>query len=349
MVTQQVIGPPPRAAFFLVLTVRDGSEARVREVLQEVSGLVRSVAQRAPEDDLRCVVGIGALLWDRLFDLRRPAHLHPFEPIIGQRHTAPATPGDLLIHLRAGHTDLCFEAARVITGRLADFTDIVDEVHGFRYFDERNVLGFVDGTENPEGSEATDAVLIGSQDPDYAGGSYVVVQKYTHDLSAWDRTSVHDQELAMGRTKSDDLELDDAAKPTNAHIALNVITDADGNERAIVRENMPFGNLQAGEFGTYFIGYAADPTITEQMLRNMFIGDPPGNHDRILDFSTAQTGSLYFVPSLEFLDGEHPPAIESSPRVARATPGHSPRQSHDGSLGIGSLNPRARRADDNHA
>lgn len=315
MVTQQVVAAPARAAMFLVLTVNDGSEGAIRDLLTDVSGLTRSVSFRNPTDELRCVVGIGAHLWDRLFDLPRPCGLHPFEPLQGPRHTAPATPGDLLLHLRARHLDVCFELARQIVGRVREHVSVVDETHGFKYFDERDLLGFVDGTENPEGPDAVEAVTIGQEDPAYVGGSYVIVQKYLHALADWEALPVEDQERAIGRRKLDDIEMPDAVKPVNSHVALNTIVDADGVQQQIFRENMPFGEVGAGEYGTYFIGYAADPGVTEQMLRHMFLGNPPGNTDRILDFSTALTGSLFFVPTVEFLDA--PPAA-SAPASAPA-------------------------------
>ena len=300
--TQQVVAPPAKAGMFLVLTVNPGAEDAVRDLLPDVSGLTRSVSFRAPDDGLICVIGIGAGLWDRLYTASRPKGLHTFEEIKGATHTAVSTPGDLLIHLRASRVDLCFELARLIARRLAGSATIVDEVHGFKFFDERDLLGFVDGTENPEGAKAQQAVTIGDDDPDYAGGSYVIVQKYLHDMVGWDALSVEEQERVIGRSKVDDVEMSDAAKPSNSHVALNTITDADGVQQQILRDNLPFGTIRDAEFGTYFIGYARTPAVTEQMLRNMFIGDPPGNHDRILDFSVATTGSLYFVPSQDLLD-----------------------------------------------
>ncbi len=305
MATQHVVGAPAQSGMFLILTVDPGSEAVVRDFLTDLSGLTRSVSFRAPYDDLLCVVGLGALLWDRLYSLPRPIGLHPFEEIVGAQHTAPATAGDILIHLRASRLDMCFELARLIMNRLAGHATIVDEVHGFTYFDNRDLLGFVDGTENPEGVKALETVTIGDEDPAYAGGSYVIVQKYLHDLTAWSALSVEEQERAVGRSKVDDVEMADDVKPSNSHVALNTIETSDGIQRQILRANLPFGALGDGVFGTYFIGYAKDPGITEQMLRNMFIGVPAGNHDRLLDFSTAHTGALFFVPSEDFLDAEH--------------------------------------------
>lgn len=303
MPTQVILTKPAHAGMFLVLTVREGGEETARTLLNDVSGLTRSVAFRQPDSDLTCVVGIGATFWDRAYDAPRPKHLHPFAEIVGERYTAVSTPGELLVHIRAKNMALCFELGRLIVHRLTDCASVVDEVHGFKYFDERDLLGFVDGTENPEGDEAVRAVRI-TEDDDaaYAGGSYVIVQKYLHDLAAWNALTVEQQEAAIGRSKLEDVEFADEDKLPNSHLALNVIEDADGNELSIVRQNMPFGSVGDGEFGTYFIGYAADPSVIERMLRNMFVGNPPGTHDRLLDFSKVVTGSLYFVPTVEMLD-----------------------------------------------
>jgi putative iron-dependent peroxidase len=332
--SQPILVPITEAAIFLVLTVNAGAEDAVREALADVTGLKRSVGFRIPEGELSCVVGIGSELWDRLFGEPRPADLHPFPGFVGATHTAPATPGDLLFHLRAHRLDLCFELAQRLTERLAGLARVIDEVHGFRSFDERDLLGFVDGTENPEGDAAHDAVVVGDEDPTFAGGSYVIIQKYVHDLGAWDALSTEEQEHAIGRTKLSDLELDDGVKPSNAHVALTVIEDEDGEERQIMRFNMPFGRVGTREFGTYFIGYASSPDVIEQMLTNMFVGKPTGNHDRILDFSTAVTGNLFFVPTIDFLDD--PPSPGAAEAVAEEPPAAEPAEP-DGSLGIGSL------------
>jgi putative iron-dependent peroxidase len=285
--------------------VRPGAEAAVRDVLPDVTGLVRSVGFRSADGSLSCVIGIGSHAWDRLFAGPRPAELHPFRELTGPVHRAVATEGDLLVHLRASRLDLCFELATHLMARLDGLATVVDEVHGVRYFDQRDLLGFVDGTENPVGAEARRAVTVGAEDPEFAGGSYVIVQKYLHNVVAWNALTVEEQERAIGRTKLSDLELAD--KPANSHSALTTITDPDGTERQILRDNMPFGAVGRGEFGTYFIGYSATPSVTERMLERMFLGDPPAvTHDRILDFSTAVTGSLYFVPTSDFLD--NPPS-----------------------------------------
>jgi porphyrinogen peroxidase len=343
---QPIVTPLRTAAIFLVLTIDPGGEDTVRDFLADASGIERSVGFRLPEGELSAVIGIGADAWDRLFSGPRPAGLHPFRELRGDRHFAPATPGDLLFHLRANQMDLCFEYASQVMNRLGAVATVVDEVHGFRYFDERDLMGFVDGTESPGGRAGEEAALVGAEDPDFTSGSYVIVQKYLHDLDSWNALTTEEQERAIGRHKLSDIEIPDDQKAPNSHVALNTIEDADGNERQILRANMPFGSVGRQEFGTYYIGYAATPDVTEQMLQNMFIGDPPGNTDRILDFSTAVTGTLFFAPSADFLDDppDGPGAATAGATTWAAAGGGAdtsgpaaPSSQSSGSLGIGSL------------
>jgi putative iron-dependent peroxidase len=336
---QSVLEPLTAAAIFLTVTIEPDGVAAARELLSGLSGLRRTVGFRVPDGQLSCVTGIGAAAWDRLFGGPRPAELHPFRELVGSRHHAVATPGDLFFHIRATQMYPCFELACYIVDTLGVAAAVRDEVHGFRYFDQRDLLGFVDGTENPDGAAAAKAALIGAEDPDFAGGSYVIVQKYLHDTRAWSTLPVEAQEKVIGRTKLSNIELDDAVKPSNSHVALNTITDPDGTQRQILRDNMPFGNVGSGEYGTYFIGYARTPSVTEQMLENMFLGKPRGNYDRILDFSTAVTGCLFFVPTADFLDDlpDPPAAAAESPEDDTDFPQPAVPVPADGSLGIGDL------------
>nr|BEK64939.1 Dyp-type peroxidase [Kitasatospora purpeofusca] len=341
---QPVLTPLTTAAIFLVLTVDPGGEDTVRELLPDLAGLRHAIAFRAPDVGLTCVTGIGSDAWDRLFDGPRPAALHPFREVAGPRHRAPATPGDLLLHIRSARTDVCWELAGRITRRLAGAATVVDATNGFAYYDARDLLGFVDGTENPEGREAAEAVLIGEEDQDFAGGSYVIVQKYLHDLAAWEHLTVDQQERAVGRSKADDIEFADAAKPADSHVALTSVTGPDGEERQILRFNMPFGRFDGGESGrgeagTYFIGYARDPGVPEEMIRNMFAGRGSAAHDRLLDFSTAVTGTLFHVPTADFLADPPPAPAASATLAAPLAEAALPVAAlpTDGSLAIGSL------------
>jgi len=358
---QAVLGTLTSSAVFLVVSVRDapGADARVLDVVADVGSLVRAVGFRQSEAGLTCIVGFGSRYWDRVRpEGPRPAHLHPFRAVQGARHDAVATPGDVFFHVRANRSDLVFELTRLLMDALGADVQVEDHTVGFRYFDSRDLLGFVDGTENPTGRDAAAAAIVGlDAEPDLAGGSYVVVQKYVHDLAAWKAMPVEEQERVIGRTKLDDVELSDDDQPSSSHVTLNTIVDEDGVEHDVLRDNMAFGDPSTGEYGTYFVAYADDPSVTELMLERMFVGAPPGSYDRILDVSTAVTGSLFFVPSLPFLESlaagddptvtssdlqrvsEHGPASAPAPAATPPTtgpPDENPPVGHD-DLRIGSL------------
>jgi putative iron-dependent peroxidase len=300
---QSVTAPLTRNALFLVVAVSPGAEnlKKILSLCGDLAALVRSVGQRVPEGELSCCIAFGSEAWNRLFGQPRPAELHKFGEIIAGERRAVSTPGDVLFHIRAERMDLCFELTTQIMARLGSAVSAVDEVYGFRYFDNRGLIGFVDGTENPRGQEALDATLVGDEDAAFVGGSYVIVQKYLHNLTGWNALRTEEQERIIGRTKLSDMELDDSVKPSFAHNALTKVVE-DGKEIMIVRDNMPFGQAGQGNFGTYFIGYSRSPRTIEKMLQNMFVGKPPGNYDRLLDFSHPVTGNLFFVPSATFLE-----------------------------------------------
>jgi putative iron-dependent peroxidase len=346
-----VLTPLTEAAIFLVAVAGAGATSPeealpvIRELCGDLAGLIRAVGTREPRAYLTCVTGIGHRLWDRLGGEPRPAGLHEFREFTAPGRRAVSTPGDLLFHIRAARMDLCYELASQIMFRVGKALTVVDEVHGFRYFDNRDVIGFVDGTENPAGAAARRSVLIGDEDSEFAGGSYVIAQKYLHDLDGWNALPTEEQENIIGRYKLSDIEQPDDVKPSSAHNALTTILDADGEEVQIVRDNMAFGTPGRGEYGTYFIGYSRSPDPTEQMMQNMFIGSPEGNYDRLLDFSTAVTGGLFFVPSQPLLErlGDGPLDDSSAPAESDPAPAASGPGAADGpgggsgSLEIGSM------------
>lgn len=298
---QNVTDYPNNNTYFLVWSFRN--HADFKPVFQRICALVinlnNSALDRFPDSKASCVMGISYEAWLKL-DLPKPLpkELKSFEAIRGTRHTAVATPGDLHFHIRSDNKSYAYDMASVISDFMQPVADCVVEVQGFRYRDSRSILGFVDGTENPHGADREYFAVIRDQDPAYAGGSYLFVQKYIHNLAAWKSLPVEEQERVIGRSKDNDIEMADDVKPKNSHIALANV----GDDFKVVRDNMPFGSVSTNEMGTYFICYAATFTTVEKMLTNMFIGNPPGNYDRILDFSTAKTGTLFFVPSLDMLD-----------------------------------------------
>lgn len=261
------------------------------------------MSNRYPETKFNAILGFSSNAWDILFPQQaKPQELETFQEIKGPKYTAVSTPGDLFFHIRADRQALCYELGSIINEQLGKITYPIDEVHGFRYFDGRAIIGFVDGTENPEPVIAAQWALVGNEDPDFIGGSYAFIQKYTHDMEKWRALSDEEQERVIGRKKFNDIELDDDEKPLTAHNVVSKAHDAEGNELKIMRANMPFSNPSKNEYGTFFIGYSRKFSTTRQMLENMFLGNEQGNLDRLLDFSTAQTGTLFFVPTVDFLD-----------------------------------------------
>jgi putative iron-dependent peroxidase len=302
--SQRVDAPLTQSATFLVLSVKDAPEATktVRSALASITDLSKNVTIRDLNASFACTVGIGSDIWDRVTRLPRPAELHPFPAVKGTVHTAVSTPGDLLFHIRSDRRDLCFEFQRQLMDLLGDSVALVDETVGFRYFDVRDLLGFIDGTANPVGPAVADSVLIAEEDASAVGGSYIVVQKYIHDIKRWNAMKTEEQEAIIGRTKLNNIELDDAESGQQSHKTLASIEDENGDEYSILRDNMPFGSPGSGEFGTYFIGYSRRLWVIERMLDRMFKGNPPGLHDRLLDFSKPLTGTTFFAPSASLLE-----------------------------------------------
>lgn len=301
--SQSIDAPLSRAAVFLTLTVAAGSASlqAVADSLEGLDDLIKTVGFRDLNGRLSCIAAVGSGLWDRFETGGRPSELRPFAQIEGARHKAPATAGDLFFHIRAERMDLCFEFERLLLDQLGDTVAVADEVTGFRYFDSRDLLGFVDGTANPTGRDIAASTLVGSEDREFAGGSYVVVQKYLHQLQPWARLTKGEQETIIGREIVSNVELPDAPTGQKSHKTLTTIVDDMGIEHDILRDNMPFGRPGHGEYGTFFIGYSRYLWVIQKMLERMFIGDPPGKHDRILEFSTAHTGAVFFAPSPRIL------------------------------------------------
>ena len=291
------------AALFITLQLRPGCDlAQLRQGIAAVPRLTAELAAELdaeyPNAGLLSVVGVGADCWPKIFPGTMPAGLRPFPAQDSGGRKAPSTPADLLLHIRSARHDLNFVLARRLLDALAPAVGIVEEVQGFRYLDNRDLTGFVDGTENPKDADRARVALAGGQEGDLAGGSYIHIQRYVHDLAAWEKLRVSDQEQKIGRTKADDIEMEDDAKPPTAHISRVDIKE--GEEKVeILRHSMPYGDSSTA--GLYFVSYGASPRPFEQMLERMFQSDREGHYDHLIDFTTAVTGASFFAPPLEFL------------------------------------------------
>ena len=275
----------------------------IADIADRLPAFINSMNIRYPDSGLAVAFGFSRSAWDYLFpDAKRPAELEEFQPVVGPKYTAPATPADLFFHIRAKNSAVPVELMSQIMDRIGDGVTTVDETHGFRNFEGRAIIGFVDGTENPSALDTPDYAVIGDEDPDFINGSYAFAQKYLHDMKTWNALKTETQEQTIGRKKFNDVELEDDQKAPNAHNVVSKYED-DGIEHKIVRMNVPFANPAKDIFGTYFIGYARHWSVTKRMLEGMF-----SKSDRLLDFSTPVTGEVFFIPSLSLLgkiaDGE---------------------------------------------
>ncbi|MEC4077129.1 Dyp-type peroxidase [Myroides odoratimimus] len=303
--TQNVTDYPNNNTIFSVWKFKEGAE--IKQAFEALCGLVNNLNNsfkvRVNAGPTSCILGVSHNAWLKLdLPTPMPKELKVFEEIKGDKHTAVSTDADLHLHLSAINPAICYDMAMAISKVLLPVADCIDEVQGFKYWDGRAIIGFVDGTENPIGEDRDYFGIVGNEDPQYKGGSYLFVQKYIHFMKDWDNLSTEEQEKVIGRYKATDIEMEEDKKPANSHTALTAIEDEDGNELKIIRANMPYANPSKGQAGTYFISYASTFSTTEKMLKNMFIGEPAGNYDRILDFSKAISGTLFFVPSLDILD-----------------------------------------------
>lgn len=284
------------ALFVTMLVTKDGA-ARVRRAAALLPGLTRGVADRLNEPALVSALGIGAEAWDAVTGCAKPDGLLPFAPLADGPRVAPATAADLFLHIHSPRHDANLVLAREFLKALAGGATVVEEVMGYKHLGGRDLTGFVDGTENPEGDERAEVALVA--DGPFAGGSFVSLQRYVHDLSRWEKMPVSEQEGCIGRTKQDDQELEDDVKPPTAHIARVVIED-DGKELEVLRHSLPWGGTS--ENGLYFVAYCADPAPFRRMLESMVLRDGDGHCDRLLDFTRAVTGAAFFTPSADFLE-----------------------------------------------
>ncbi|HIW69991.1 MAG TPA: Dyp-type peroxidase [Candidatus Limosilactobacillus merdipullorum] len=271
--------------------------AAISEFIDRFQAITRSLRIRAQDSNLKVAVGFSNDAWDYLFpNAPKPKELETYKGIKGDKYEMPATKGDIFLHVRANDRATVYEFMRQVMLFLKDITGVVDETHGFRYFEGRAIIGFIDGTENPEEDKAKDYAVIGDEDPQFENGSYAFAQKWRHEMDIWSKLSTETQEKAIGRKKLDDLELSDGEKFQNAHNVVSQV-EINGVSQNIVRMNVPYSDPATDITGTYFIGYARHWEVTKAMLESMVKG-----HDYLLSFSKILTGQLFFIPSKDTLD-----------------------------------------------
>jgi putative iron-dependent peroxidase len=246
----------------------------------------------------RCTVAFGAEFWKRISKDSRPKKLRAFETIHGMNADAVATGGDVFVHVHSARRDLSSALLLRLLAELDGSAEVIEEVQGFRYLDTRDLTGFLDGRENPPAATRAAVTLVDDDDPEFRGGSYVLAQRYVHNLRYWSRLSVEEQEGAIGRTKPDSRKLPDDSRPATSHTS-RVVIEEDGEELEIMRHSSPFAN--AKEQGLYFVAYCGTPDTFDKMLARMFGTSGDGLTDRLMDFTKAVSGALFFAPSADAL------------------------------------------------
>lgn len=289
---------------FTVLKLNRQDPQHDREVFAEFAdrsqAIIRSLrirdAKPATGSQLKVAIGLSNAAWDYLFpDAPKPKELTTFTTMTGPKYSMPATPGDIFLHIRASDAAVVYEAQTQFRRVLAPITTVIDETQGFRYFEGRAIIGFIDGTEAPAIEDAADYALVGDEDPTFENGSYAFAQKWQHDMPVWEHLQTETQEKAVGREKFSDYELADDDKFKNAHNVASKFTE-NGVEQKIVRMNVPYSSPASGNTGTYFIGYSRRWSVTRGMLENML-----EQSDYLLSFSTLLSGQIFFIPSRDLL------------------------------------------------
>jgi len=264
----------------------------VRQGCRVFAAALNEMQQKFPQEKLGAVMAFGHDVWRDLSGGQGASELKPFAPL--GKGLAPATQRDVLLHIQSLRHDVNFAVAQAAIAAFGKSLTVEEETHGFRGIEERDLSGFVDGTENPK-AEARSQVAIIPDGHEDAGGSYVMVQRWKHNLTQWNRFSVEQQEEVMGRTKLTDEELDPETRPETSHVS-RVDLKEEGKGLKILRQSLPYGTA-SGEHGLYFISYCARLWNIEKQLLSMF-GDLDGKRDAMLRFTRPVTGSYYFAPSL---------------------------------------------------
>ncbi len=294
-----ICAEPNLHALYLMFNVHEDHDAPMRKKLVEVLNLFQHYDNEHYEAMVSGVIAVGNNYWLELYPGLLPQEIAPFPDMHCEDRHAPVVPYDLFIQIRADRADICHAIGVDVYELLRPHVDLVEQVKGFRYLDGRDLTGFVDGTENPRGMHKFDVAIVGDDDPDFTGGSYIHVQRYRHNLEKWDKVSVTDQEQIIGRTKDDDIEFSADKKAAFAHTKRTSLKDAQGNSLEILRQSMPYGDMK--EQGLYFVSCCKSPKPFTRMLESMIFGDGKGHHDHLLDYTTAETGSAFFAPSIDFI------------------------------------------------
>ena len=294
-----ICAEPNLHALYLTFTVIDDDTQAMRVKLARILDLFTHFDEEYYEAMVSGVLAIGTNYWYELYPDIIPKELAPFPAMFCDDRSAPNSPGDLFIQVKADRMDICHAIGAEIIQLLKVHVDLYEEVRGFRYLDGRDLTGFVDGTENPRGMHKFEVAIVGDDDPDFSGGSYIHVQRYRHNMTKWQLLPVANQENVIGRTKTDNVEYTSDKKAAFAHTKRSSLKDESGKSIEILRQSMPYGDMSVQ--GLYFVSCASTPRPFTKMLKSMIFGDDEGTYDKLLDYTTAETGGAFFAPSITFI------------------------------------------------
>ncbi|MFC6051744.1 peroxidase [Acinetobacter sp. Ac_877] len=301
MTAQSVILPlPSDHARFIVLRLKNLSLEELKEKFEDLLSTRDRLITQHPHAEIKTAIAFGPELWDQLYQ-KRPEGFKQLTPIQGS-FEMPVVPADVIIHIASQRADLCFTLSQAFFDGIQDKVDVLNERVCFRQFDGRDLTGFIDGTENPQfPDDRAETALLPEETDEFADGSFIFAQRYAHNLEKWKKLKVDAQEHVIGRTKLESIELDDEIQPENSHVSRTVVEDDDGEELAILRHSLPYGDGK-GDQGLFFIAYTNDLAIIDSMLLRMFGTSGDGIHDRLLHFVTPKDGAYFFAPSEELLE-----------------------------------------------
>ncbi|MEP1383107.1 MAG: Dyp-type peroxidase [Paraglaciecola sp.] len=294
-----ICAEPNLHALYLTLNVIDDDASNMRKKIAQILALFAHYDEEYYEAMVSGIVAIGTDYWYELYPRLIPQELSPFPITNSDDRNAPATPGDLFIQIKADRMDICHAIGAEVIQLLQPHVDLYEEVRGFRYLDGRDLTGFVDGTENPKGMRKFSVALVGDQDLDFTGGSYIHVQRYRHNVKKWQQLEVSEQEEIIGRTKADNIEFKSDNTAPFSHTIRTSLKDEYGNNREVLRQNMPYGDMTIQ--GLYCVSCAKSPQPFTEILTSRIVGDEEGNYDKFLDFTSAETGGAFFAPSINFI------------------------------------------------
>jgi putative iron-dependent peroxidase len=295
-----VCAEPSLHGYYLLFNALDDNVLFLRKALSRLPALFDTYADRFSEANLSGVIAIGTNFWDELYPQGRPELLRQFPEMAVEDSIAPANNYDLYIEIRGDRADVNHIVATKVCQLLADSVELVEQVRAFRFLDGRDLSGFVDGTENPQGHHRRRVALVNEeQDADFSAGSYLHIQRYRHNLNLWNSLEVKEQEDVFSRTKVNNEEYSEENKAPTSHIKRVNLKDSDGNSIEILRQSMPYGDMKIQ--GLFFVSYCHSPEPFELMLKSMICGDAHGHSDHLLKYTQAETGAAFFVPSLNIL------------------------------------------------